>query len=132
MKQTAAGLPHTRRTYPLSWLRAREALTASGAESLSYAEYEERAVGAGLDAVSARSLAINCHALGHWVHYADEDQLAQLVILKPDWLSVAIAAVFDDRDAGNSGGLVRNRHFGQIWSAPGHHIRASAQVMVQV
>lgn len=41
-----------------------------------------------------------------------------MVILKPDWLSVAIAGVLEDKQAGQSGGLVPHRLFSQIWSRP--------------
>lgn len=36
---TAAGLPHSRRPYPASWLKSREELAEVGAQSLSYEDY---------------------------------------------------------------------------------------------
>ena len=112
---TAAAVPHCRRWYPNSWITAREKLADIGQQSLSYQDYMAHS---GLSESAARSLAINSHALGHWIHYADEPALAEVVILKPDWLSVAIAAVLDDQEAGKSDGLVPHRLFGRIWSAP--------------
>jgi C-terminal of Roc, COR, domain/Ras of Complex, Roc, domain of DAPkinase/Leucine rich repeat len=116
--ETAAGMPHSRRWYPASWLRVREELAGAGEQSLSYEGYLQVTARNGLTATGARSLAINSHALGHWIHYADEPVLAEVVILKPDWLSVAIAAVLEDEQAGQAGGLVPHRLFGQIWSRP--------------
>ena len=116
--ETAASTPHCRRWYPASWLRTREALAETGEQSLTYEDYDRMVVQNGLTPVAARSLAINSHALGHWIHYADEPALAQIVVLRPAWLSVAIAAVLEDREAGESGGLVPHRLFGRIWSRP--------------
>src|SRR5918998_5493548 len=116
--ETAAGTPHCRRWYPDSWLRTREALAETGEQSLTYEDYYRIAEKNWLSPVDARSLAINSHALGHWIHYADEPALAQIVVVRPAWLSVAIAAVLEDREAGESGGLVPHRLFGRIWSRP--------------
>lgn len=115
---TAAGLRHTRRWYPASWQRVREDLGKSGEQSLSYEDYLEATQRNGLTEIGARSLAVNSHTLGYWIYYADEPALAQVVILKPDWLSVAIAAVLEDSEAAGSGGLVPHRTFGRIWSTP--------------
>ena len=116
--ETAAGTPHCRRWYPDSWLRTREALAETGEQSLTYEDYYRIAEKNWLSPVDARSLAINSHALGHWIHYADEPALAQIVVVRPAWLSVAIAAVLENREAGESGGLVPHRLFGRIWSRP--------------
>ncbi|HEY3714949.1 MAG TPA: leucine-rich repeat domain-containing protein, partial [Jatrophihabitantaceae bacterium] len=115
---TADQVRHVRRWYPASWLQTRGGLDKSGQHSLSYERYLEITAQNGLTDTAARSLAINSHALGHWIHYADEPTLAEIVILKPDWLSVAIAAVLEDGQASSSGGLVPHRRFGEIWSSP--------------
>jgi hypothetical protein len=116
--ETASKLPHVRRWYPNSWLKARKALAARPEQSLTYSEYETMLFEKGLTKVAARSLAINAHALGNWIHYADEPTLAEVVILKPAWLSVAIARVLQDPEAAVGGGLVTHRRLGYIWSTP--------------
>ncbi|MGH3772759.1 MAG: hypothetical protein ACRDRW_15430 [Pseudonocardiaceae bacterium] len=79
--ETAAGTPHCRRWYPASWLRTREALAETGEQSLTYEDYDRIVVQNGLTPVAARSLAINSHALGHWIHYAslDSSLLTELI-----------------------------------------------------
>jgi len=115
---TAAGLPHVSRLYPASWLRLRDSLNARAEPFLPYHQYVELAADEGLSPVSARSLALNAHALGHWVHYADDPSLSELVILKPDWLSVAIGYVLEDPPTIQADGLLHHRRLPDIWDSP--------------
>ena len=115
---TAAQLPHVSRWYPASWLRLREALSARESSSLRYSEYEALAADSGLSSISARSLAINSHSLGHWIYYADDPGLADLVILRPDWLSVAIGFVLENEPTIQSGGLLPHQRLAEIWDDP--------------
>ncbi|MFG1917186.1 COR domain-containing protein [Micromonospora sp. NPDC048898] len=114
---TAGTLPHVRRTYPATWQRTIEAVTAGGRQVIDYRGYEAVAAAQGLNTFQARTLASNAHHLGKWIYYADDDALAAFVILQPDWLNVAIAAVLDSRDAVDALGLVAHRMLGSVWSA---------------
>ncbi|CCH17513.1 COR domain-containing protein [Micromonospora lupini] len=114
----AAGtLPHVHRNYPASWQQTIEAVTAEGQQVIDYRGYEAVAAAQGLTAFQARTLASNAHHLGKWIYYADDDALAAFVILQPDWLNVAIAALLDSRDAVDALGLVPHRMLGSLWSA---------------
>ena len=119
---TAVRLPHVSRWYPASWLKLREALSARRSSSLQYIEYETLAVDSGLSAISARSLAINSHSLGHWVYYSDDPSLADLVILRPDWLSVAIGFVLENESTIKSGGLLPHQRLAEIWDDPNRDV----------
>ncbi|WP_433539176.1 COR domain-containing protein [Micromonospora sp. CA-249363] len=114
----AAGtLPHVHRNYPASWQRTIEAVTAGGQQVIDYRDFATAAEAQGLTAAQARALASNAHHLGKWIYYADDDALAAFVILQPDWLNVAIAAVLDSRDAVDALGLVPHRMLGRLWGA---------------
>ncbi|MEV4213896.1 COR domain-containing protein [Micromonospora sp. NPDC049662] len=114
----AAGtLPHVHRNYPASWQRTIEAVTADGQQVIDYRDFEAMAEAQGLTVAQARALASNAHHLGKWIYYADDDALAAFVILQPDWLNVAIAAVLDSRDAVDALGLVSHRMLGSLWGA---------------
>ncbi|MEU4337342.1 COR domain-containing protein [Micromonospora lupini] len=114
----AAGtLPHVHRNYPASWQRTIEAVTADGQQVIDYRSYEAVAAAQGLNDFQAQTLASNAHHLGKWIYYADDDALAAFVILQPDWLNVAIAAVLDSRDAVDALGLVPHRMLGSLWGA---------------
>ncbi|MBQ0992339.1 hypothetical protein KBX08_19890 [Micromonospora sp. H61] len=114
---TAGTLPHVHRNYPANWQRTIEAVTAGGQQAVDYRSYEAVAAAQGLNDFQARTLASNAHHLGKWIYYADDDALAAFVILQPDWLNVAIAAVLDSRDAVDALGLVSHRMLGSLWSA---------------
>ena len=109
-------LPHVRRRYPASWIRTIEQIERTGEQAIPLASYEEIADREGLTPANARSLAMNAHALGTWVYYDDEPALRGLVIVKPDWLSVAIARVLEDPEALDGRGLMTHRRLGQLWS----------------
>ncbi|MFI7136307.1 leucine-rich repeat domain-containing protein [Streptomyces massasporeus] len=115
---TAAGLPHIARWYPSNWRRVREALEGHSDAYLRFDAYKEIAAQHGLSPTSARSLARNAHALGQWIHYADDPSLAELVILKADWLSVAIGLVLEDATTIAGEGLLPHRRLGEIWEDP--------------
>ena len=114
--RTAGTLPHVHRNYPANWQRTIEAVTAGGQQVIDYRSYEAVAAAHGLNDFQARTLASNAHHLGKWIYYADDDALAAFVILQPDWLNVAIAAVLDSRDAVDALGLVSHRMLGSLWS----------------
>ena len=58
------------------------------------------------------------HTLGHLIHYADDEDLKNIVILKPDWLATAISFVFDDRQTRDNHGLVNFERLGKLWNDP--------------
>ncbi|MYR92651.1 MULTISPECIES: leucine-rich repeat domain-containing protein [unclassified Streptomyces] len=115
---TAAGLPHVTRWYPSNWRKLREALEGHSEAYLRFDDYQDIAAEFGLSPTSARSLARNAHALGQWIHYADDPNLAELVILKADWLSVAIGLVLEDATTIAGEGLLPHRRLGEIWDDP--------------
>ncbi|MGV1006681.1 MAG: COR domain-containing protein, partial [Candidatus Nanopelagicales bacterium] len=112
---TARALPHIHRTYPTAWMQVLEAVAAQPKQALSYEGYEAIARSHGLSEVAARSLARNAHALGTWIFYNDSEALADLVVTKPDWLSVAIAKVLDDGQVQSTAGLVEHRDLSRLW-----------------
>jgi Leucine-rich repeat (LRR) protein len=134
---TAAALPHIGRWYPESWQRLRTELRERGEPYLSYPAYEAVALAQGLGATSARSLAKNAHALGHWIHSAGDPGLADLVIFKADWLAAAISLVLDDPATIDANGLLPHRLLPGIWDNPGRgkalrYPSAVHQVFVQL
>src|SRR5207244_3843372 len=86
---------------------------------LSYADFEAVVSRVGLDKMSAAAFARNSHELGHLVHYGEDPSLADLVVLRPDWLSRAISRVLEDRTTAEASGLVRHEHLAQLWGTPG-------------
>ncbi|MEV4318331.1 COR domain-containing protein [Actinocrispum sp. NPDC049592] len=115
---TAHGLEHVSRSYPRSWYDVLAELSESRETHLRYDQFQEIAGKHGLTAESARSLARNAHALGQLIYYDDDPALQDLVVLKADWLSVAIGFVLDDPTVQQYGGLLQHRYLPQVWDNP--------------
>ena len=114
----AAMLPEMGRPYPRSWRRAREAIAAAQTPYLMSKPFESLLLAAGLDQSSVDAFSRNSHELGHLIHYADDPGLADLVVLRPDWLSRAISYVLEDRNTVDAHGLVRHDWLTHIWNDP--------------
>ncbi|MER5539248.1 leucine-rich repeat domain-containing protein [Streptomyces mirabilis] len=115
---TAASIPNATRWIPRSWDSVRTRLRENPRAYLRYTEFEQIAAEHGLNSQDALSLARNGHALGHWIYYADDPGLAELVILKGDWLSAAIGLVLDDVETVDAGGLLPHRRLASVWNNP--------------
>ncbi len=115
---TAITLPHIGRWYPASWRRLRQELRERDEPYLSYDAYASAALAHGMSRTAAMSLARNANALGHWIYYADDQRLSDLVIFKPDWLSTAISFVLDDLETNRANGLLPHYRLQQLWNDP--------------
>jgi internalin A len=113
--EQAAALPGMGRSFPRSWRQARAILNATAAPYLSYGEFEVAVASAGLDRDSAKSFARNSHELGRLIHYGDDPGLADLVVLRPDWLSRAISYVLEDQVTVDNKGLVAHARLAELW-----------------
>ena len=114
----AIALPHVGRWYPASWRKLRQELQERDEPYLNYDAYESAALAHGMSRTAAMSLARNANALGHWIYYADDHRLSDLVIFKPDWLSTAISFVLDDLETNRANGLLPHYRLPQLWNDP--------------
>lgn len=115
---TALSLDHVSRWYPAGWLRLRRAIQSLPEAYRKYDHFEELATDFGLGSTAAASMARNSHALGYWIFYSDEPGLSELVIFKPDWLSVAVGLVLEDAATIADGGMLPHRRLPEIWNNP--------------
>jgi Leucine-rich repeat (LRR) protein len=115
---TAIALPHIGRWYPASWRRLRQELRQRDEPYLSYNEYVSAAHAHGISRTASMSLARNANALGHWIYYADDQRLSDLVIFKPHWLSTAISFVLDDLETNRANGLLPHYRLQELWNDP--------------
>jgi C-terminal of Roc, COR, domain/Ras of Complex, Roc, domain of DAPkinase/Leucine rich repeat/Leucine Rich repeats (2 copies) len=116
--EVAGSLPHFRRILPRHWLATRDLLFEDPQPYITRDRFTELAAGFGLDAVDSDTLARIGHTLGWWVHYADDVELCEIIVLKGDWLSRAIAQVVDDAATRRSHGLLVHTRLQQIWNNP--------------
>ena len=55
------------------------------------------------------------HDLGYIVHYSDDENLRDDVVLKPQWLTKAIGFVLEDRATAEREGILPDGHLTQVW-----------------
>ncbi|MCA1706205.1 MAG: hypothetical protein LC808_24240, partial [Actinobacteria bacterium] len=54
--------------------------------------------------------------MGRIIHYGEDPGLADLVVLRPDWLSRAISYVLEDQVTVDNNGLAAHGHFAELWN----------------
>jgi Leucine-rich repeat (LRR) protein len=113
--EEAAAIPGMGRSFPRSWRQARAIFNSTAAPYLSYGEFQVAVAKAGLDGDSAKSFARNSHELGRLIHYGEDPGLADLVVLRPDWLSRAISYVLEDQVTVDNKGLVPHARLAELW-----------------
>jgi Leucine-rich repeat (LRR) protein len=117
----AGSLPEVGRKVPARWKDATEKLEGTGAAYLPL----ERVLGmcreTGMDEEEANLFVTVSHRLGHLIHYEHDEALRDIVVLKPDWLAIAMSLVLDDENTRHSHGLVSFKRLGRLWNNPKRH-----------
>jgi hypothetical protein len=62
------------------------------------------------------SLTSALHSLGDLLYYPDDEELCDLVVLRPQWLTTYISRVLDSEDVLNAGGLFQHAFGNTLWS----------------
>ncbi len=112
----AAGLSEMGRSVPKSWQDVRAALVETGEAYLSLDDVLLICRDHKLDDNEARLFITISHRLGHLIHYENDPQLRDIVVLKPDWLATAISFVLDDRETREASGLVSLTRLNHLWN----------------
>lgn len=116
--QVAAGLPEMGRTVPKRWEETRKALVDTGAAYLRLDEVLKLCRDRQMDEEEARDFVRISHRLGHLIHYEHDPLLQDVVVLKPDWLAIAISFVLDDKQTRDNRGLVTSDRLRRLWDDP--------------
>jgi C-terminal of Roc, COR, domain/Ras of Complex, Roc, domain of DAPkinase/Leucine rich repeat len=120
MTETAKVLPGMGRSYPVRWQQVRTSLVALDVPYLSYSEFQQICRNHTLDDEAITLFIAIEHQLGRLIHYANDDSLKDIVILKADWLSKAISFVLDDQEVKDQNGLIRHSRLRELWNDPAH------------
>jgi hypothetical protein len=118
MTDTAKVLPGMGRSYPVRWQQVRASLVALDVPYLSYLEFQQICRDHTLDDEAITLFITIEHQLGRLIHYANDDSLKDIVILKADWLSKAISFVLDDGEVKDQNGLIRHSRLRELWNDP--------------
>ncbi|MFE9658855.1 COR domain-containing protein [Streptomyces sp. NPDC005955] len=116
VRQEVARLPLMGATWPRTWLRAADAVRAHPEKHISPEQLNDLLAGAGVrDASHQDSLAAALHSLGDLLSYPDDEELCDLVVLRPQWLTGYISRVLDSEEVLREGGLFRHAYGHTLW-----------------
>ena len=116
----AAALPNLGREVATSWSKVLSAVRQRSENDpyISYADFQELCKDQDVVDALAKTYAGMLNELGYVIHYGADDDLKEIMILKPDWLAKAISFVLDDKETRKRHGLVSHDHLSQLWSHP--------------
>ncbi|HEU5332670.1 MAG TPA: COR domain-containing protein [Actinocrinis sp.] len=113
----AACLPLMGTEWPLTWLNAANAIRALPEKHVPPGRLWKEMSAAGLrDARHQRYVARALHQLGDILYYEDDPELAETVILRPEWVNEYISRVLDSPEVERCHGLLRRDHLGELWA----------------
>ena len=111
----ASELPHIGDEVPKVWIDVRSELSAMSESVISFDDYLKIAEQHGLSEQQALFLSDYFHDLGIFLHFAGEELLEDIAILKPEWGTNAVYNVLDDSDVQASLGRFTRKELAGIW-----------------
>ncbi len=114
----AATLPEVGRSVPKSFADVRTALQEKNTPYLPLDEVLAICRAQDMDDDIARLFITISHRLGHLTHYENDPALRDIVILRPDWLAVAMSYILDDEQTRAAHGLVKFSRLSHLWDDP--------------
>ena len=115
LTEAAAGLPLMGETWPASWLNAAEAIRAREEKHITPQALWEIMAAHGVSGDSAGILAQWLHELGDILYFQDDEELCDLVILKPQWVTEYISQVLESEEVIGRLGIFTRAHMRQLW-----------------
>ncbi|MEJ1464879.1 MAG: COR domain-containing protein [Candidatus Sedimenticola sp. (ex Thyasira tokunagai)] len=115
----ATALPEVGRRFPKKWQRVREELGRSKEAYMSLDRYFALCKKYKVEQWDVHLLLRICHRVGDLIHYPHDLMLRDIIVLKPDWLAIAISFVLDDEKTRKlTNGLVNFSRLSQLWNDP--------------
>ena len=98
-----------------NWKASRDELLGISEPRITYSVFSEVCTRHSLSQIDTDTLAHLMHDLGYIVHYSDDENLRDDVVLKPQWLTKAIGFVLEDRATAEREGILLDGHLTQVW-----------------
>ncbi len=98
-----------------NWKAARDELIESADPRISYTNFAEVCAKHTLSEIDISTLAGLMHDLGYIVHYGEDENLRNDVVLKPQWLTKAIGFVLEDRATQEADGILPDERLFEVW-----------------
>jgi GTPase SAR1 family protein len=112
----AANLPLMGDYWPRSWSKSLEAIRKLPQLHASPQALYSLMSANGVNEDSQHVLLQVMHHLGDALHFDDDDQLQDIVILRPQWLTEYVARVLDSEEVKNAKGVLTKSHMSYLWS----------------
>jgi len=113
--QAAANLPLMGETWPSIWLKAANVLRDSTENYITPQALQNIMIAQGIDGSQQPFLTQWLHDLGDMLYFPDSNELEDIVILKPQWVSEYISKVLESEDVINSGGILTRDEMKRLW-----------------
>ncbi len=112
----AASLPLMGQPWPVTWLDAAETIRARKEKYVTPRELWNVMDICGVVDDNAQILARWLHELGDMLYFQDDEELNDLVILKPQWVTGYISEVLTSEDVIGKQGIFTRAHMDVLWS----------------
>ena len=112
----AADLPLMGEKWPATWLDAAQVIRALPDDRISADKFAETLTEHGVTGSAQGVLARWLHELGDILYFADDPELADTVVLSPEWVTENISRVLECKDIIEGLGIFRREHMADVWS----------------
>jgi len=117
LSEQAACLPLMGQQWPQKWLDVEALLSARPEQHIDAETYVRCCAQCDVEEdIANGTLGNYLHDLGKILYFRDEDLLSNLVVLKPNWVTRAIARVLDDKAISKAKGIMQHADLPRIWS----------------
>jgi hypothetical protein len=117
LSDEAVKLPLMGSEWPTTWSAAAQSLRNSADKHVTPERMWQMMSAAGVsNAGQRRYLAEALHQLGDILYYEDDQELAQTVVLRPEWVNEYICKVLDSAQVAAAEGLLTRQHVRELWS----------------
>ncbi len=115
IKDEVSKLPHVGADIPKDWYVIRNHLEIMEESYISFQEYLDLCLAQGIKRNDALSLSQYLHDLGIILHFQDDNQLKEIIVLKPDWVTNAVYLLIDSKEIINNYGEFSLDYIESIW-----------------
>jgi len=121
--ELAANLPLMGEEWPASWLDAANEIRSVEDSYISPQKLGKLMAKHKVNADSASVLAQWLHELGDILYFKEDDELNDLVILNPQWVTEAISDVLESEEVIEKDGILTRKHRDKLWGDVDENIR---------
>ncbi|MBE9030054.1 GTPase, partial [filamentous cyanobacterium LEGE 11480] len=111
----AADLPLMGEIWPASWLKFANGVRELKSKQTTPKNFRDNMTKAGVSADGQPVLANWLHELGDILFFQDDDEVNDLVILKPQWVTEYISKVLTDEDVIRNNGIFTRQCLDRVW-----------------